>query len=138
MFDTREYEWSDVTVILGGSIVTKIQGIQYTISQEKEFLYGKGNQPMAIQKGNFSNTGNVQLLQSSIDSLSAAGGANGMLDLQVDISVSYGNPSKGDVIRTDLLQGVQFTSEPREMKQGDKFMAAQSCDMMFLRKKRIM
>lgn len=137
MFDSREYEWSDVTITIGGTVLVKVQGVSYSDSQEKEFLYGKGNEPIAIQKGNISHTGTLTLLQSAIDSLSAAGGKSGMLGLSVDITVSYGNPSHGDVIRTDLLQGAQFTSEPRDIKSGDKFMSGQSCDFMYLRKKRI-
>lgn len=137
MFDSREYEWADVTITIGGTILTKVQGVSYTASQEKELLYGKGNEPMSIQKGNKSYNGTLTLLQSAIDSLSAAGGDGGMLDLSVDITVSYGNPSKGDVIRTDMLMGCQFTSEPRDIKSGDKNMDAQGCDFIFLRKKRI-
>lgn len=137
MFDSREYEWSDITITVGGTILVKVQGVDYTVSQEKEPLYGKGAEPVSIQKGNKSYSGNLDLLQSAIDSLTTAGGRDGMLGLSVDITVSYGNPSKGDVIRTDLLMGCQFTSEPRSMKQGDKNMQAQTCPFIFLRKQKI-
>lgn len=137
MFDSREYEWSDVTITVGGTILTKVQGIDYTIGQEKELLYGKGCEPLSIQNGNKSYSGNLDLLQSAIDSLTVAGGKDGMLGLSVDITVSYGNPSRGDVIRTDMLMGCQFTSEPRSMKQGDKNMQAQTCPFIFLRKQKI-
>lgn len=137
MFDSREYEWADVTITIGGVVLTKVQGVSYNVSQEKELLYGKGPEPLSVQKGNKNYSGSLTLLQSSIDSLSLAGGDGGMLDLSVDITVSYGNPSKGDVIRTDLLMGCQFTSEPRAIKSGDKNMDGQSCDFIFLRKKRI-
>lgn len=137
MFDSREYEWSDITITVGGTILTKVQGIDYTIGQEKELLYGKGCEPLSVQKGNKSYSGNLDLLQSAIDSLTVAGGKDGMLGLSVDITVSYGNPSRGDVIRTDMLMGCQFTSEPRSMKQGDKNMQAQTCPFIFLRKQKI-
>lgn len=137
MFDSREYEWADVTITVGGTILTKVQGVEYRIAQEKELLYGKGSEPMSIQKGNKSYSGTLTLLQSAIDSLTLAGGSDGMLGLSVDVTVSYGNPSKGDVIRTDLLMGCQFTEEPRSINQGDKNMLAQSCPFIFLRKKRI-
>lgn len=137
MFDSREYEWADVTITIGGVIVTKVQGVEYTIGQEKELLYGKGNEPLAVQKGNKNYSGSVDLLQSAIDSLTLAGGKDGLLGISADITISYGNPSKGDVIRTDQLMGCQFTSEPRSIKQGDKNMAAQNCPFIFLRKNRI-
>ena len=134
MFDTREYEWADVSVMLGGVLLTKIQGVSYTASQEKEVIYGKGNEPISVQKGNKSYSGSLTLLQSELDSLTLAGGDDGVLGLQVDILVVYGNPQKGDVLRKDYLRGVQFTSEPRDIKSGDKNMAAQSLDFIFLKK----
>lgn len=45
-----------------------------------------------------------------------------ILDLQLDGVVCYGNPANGDVLVTDVVQGIQFTEEPKELKQGDKFM----------------
>ena len=39
-----------------------------------------------------------------------------------DIANNYGNPANGDVLVTDVVQGIQFTEEPKELKQGDKFM----------------
>ena len=42
-FNSREYEWADVSVVAGGRMITGIRGVSYTSSQEKEALYGKGN-----------------------------------------------------------------------------------------------
>ena len=36
--------------------------------------------------------------------------------------MAYGNPSKGDVIHTDLVRGVSFTEVPQAINQNDKFM----------------
>ena len=65
MFNSREYEWSDVTVVLAGRDVTGIRGISYSPAQEKEALYAKGNKPHSIQRGNKSYSGSVRLLQSA-------------------------------------------------------------------------
>ena len=64
----------------------------------------------------------------------AAGGS--ILDLELTIVVNYGNPAKGDMIKTDELIGVQFTEDPRELKQGDKFMDV-TLPFIFLNKKPI-
>lgn len=45
--NTREYEWSDVNVVVAGRVVTGLRGIKYGCKQEKELLYAKGNKPMA-------------------------------------------------------------------------------------------
>lgn len=119
--DTREYEWADVSVVLAGRDVTGIRGVSYNSDQEKEALYAKGNKPHGIQRGNKSYSGSIRLLQSEYDALNAAAGGDA-LDVSFNIVVSYGNPSKGDVIKTDLLVGVEITSKPKGLNQNDKFM----------------
>ena len=121
MFDTREYEWADVTVVMAGRDVTGIRGVSYTSEQEKEALYAKGNKPHGIQRGNKSYTGSIRILQSEYDALNAAAGGDA-LNVSFNIVVSYGNPSNGDVIKTDLLRGVELTSKPKTLNQNDKFM----------------
>ncbi len=121
MFDSRQYEWADITVFAGNRDITGIRAIKYTTKQEKELLHAKGNKPMSIQKGNITNEGELGLLQSELEALEVAGGGS-ILGLELTVVICYGNPSKGDMIKTDVLVGVQFTEDPRDMKQGDKFM----------------
>lgn len=122
MFNSREYEWADLTLLLGGKDLTGFRGIKYTIKQEKEVVYGKGNMPIAIQKGNKSIEGEITILQSELETMRLQSGTKSILDLQLDGVVCYGNPANGDVLVTDVVQGIQFTEEPKELKQGDKFM----------------
>lgn len=121
MFNSREYEWADVTLLLGGKDITGARGVKYTVKQEKETVYGKGNEPIAIQKGNKSYEGEITVLQSELETIRLNGGGT-VLDLQLDAVVAYGNPSKGDVMMTDVIQGIQFTEETHELKQNDKQM----------------
>jgi len=134
MFNSREYEFADVTAIAGGKDITGLRAIEYTTKQEKELVYGKGNLPVAIQKGNISNEGTLTVLQSEYETLRANGNGS-ILNLQIDIVVNYGNPSNGDVMITDVLQGVQFTEEKSGMKQGDKFQEI-ALPFIYLRKKK--
>ena len=119
MFDSREYEWADVTILIGTRIIVGVRQIKYTNKQDKQPIYGKGNEPYAIQKGNKSHEGELVLAMSELIALQSEAKSGSVLDLQVDITVCYGNPSEGDVMHTDKLLGVQFTEEPQEMKQGD-------------------
>ncbi len=121
MFNSREYEWADVSVVMAGRMVTGIRGISYTSSQEKEALYAKGNKPHSIQRGNKSYTGSIRLLQSELDALEDASGGD-VLDASFNVVVSYGNPTKGDVITTDILTGCEITEVPKSINQNDKFM----------------
>lgn len=118
--DTREYEWADIGVVMAGRNVTGFRNISYTESQEKESLYAKGDKPHGIQHGNKSYSGTVTLLQSELDAIETAAGGD-LLDARMNIVVSYGNPSKGDVIKTDLISSLEFTEVPKGMAQNDKF-----------------
>ena len=134
MFNSREYEFADMTVMVGGKDIVGLRGLKYDVKQEKETVYGKGNEPIAIQKGNKSYEGELTILASELETLRLNGGGT-VLNLQVDIAVVYGNPLQGDVMTTDILQGVQFTEEAKEYKQGDKF-AEITLPFIFLRLKK--
>lgn len=121
MFDSRQYEFSDLNLELGGRTVTGFRGIKYSSKQEKELVYGKGNEPLHIQKGNRSYEGEITLLQSELETLRQAGSGS-VLNLRLDAVVAYGNPSNGDTLITDKIRGLEFTEDAKEMKQGDKFM----------------
>lgn len=119
-FNSKEYEWADLTIVMAGRIVTGARSMKYSKKQEKEALYAKGNKPHSIQRGNKSYDGTVGLLQSELEAVERAAGGD-LLDASMNIIVSYGNPSKGDVIHTDLIEGLEFTEVPKGMAQGDKF-----------------
>jgi hypothetical protein len=120
IFNSKEYEWSDITAIVAGRPVTKIRAISYVKKQEKEALYAKGNKPHSIQRGNKSYETSLTLLQSELEAIEAASGGD-VLDASFNVVVSYGNPSKVDVIKTDLIEGNEITEVPKGMNQGDKF-----------------
>ena len=126
MINGREYEFADITLIMGGRDVTGIRGIKYGEKQEKELLYGKGNRPLSVQKGNVSNEGELTVTQSEVESMKALAriqtGRSSLLGLNLNAVVCYGNPSQGEVMVTDRLYGMQFTEDVKDIKQGDKFM----------------
>lgn len=135
MFNSREYEWADINVVMAGRNVTGFRAVSYTSKQEKEALYAKGNKPHGIQRGNKSYEGSISLVQSEYEALKQAAGGD-ILDASIDLVVSYGNPTKGDTIVTDLLQGVEFTDDKTEWKQGDKFQEKE-LPFIFLDKKNL-
>lgn len=120
MFDSREYEWADVTVIAGGRDLTGIRAVKFKKKIEREHLFAKGRKAHSIQSGNKQVEGEIALLQSEYLALQQAGKGS-VLSLNIDIMVAYGNPSQGDALTTKKIIGVRFTEETEEMKQGDKF-----------------
>lgn len=120
MFNSREYEWSDIAVVLAGRLVTGLRGVKYSQKQEKELIYGKGNKPMAIQHGNVDYSGEVTIIQSEYEALKKACGGN-VLQASFDLVVAYGDPSKGVANITDTLLNCEITEDNTEWTQGDKF-----------------
>ena len=120
-YNSRQYEWADLKVTLGGKELTGIRGLKYTEKVEREVLYAKGNRPYSMQSGNISIEGEIMLLQSELEAL-IKGSPKGLLEMQVDIVASYGNPTNGDAMLTDRVEGLMFTEIAKELKQGDKFM----------------
>ena len=134
MFNSKEYEWSDINVVAAGWNITGLRGVKYSEKQDKELIYAKGNKPQGVQTGNIEYSGELTLLQSEYEALRVASGGS-ILKASLDIVVSYGNPSKGDVITTDILVGCQFTEDNTEWKQGDKFQE-KSLPFIFVDKKK--
>lgn len=120
MFNSKEYEFSDVSTVVAGRDITGLRGVKYTEKQEKEALYAKGNKPHSIQHGNKSVEGSITLLQSELEAMVKAGGGSA-LDIAFNIVVVYGNPSNGDALITDIIKHAEFTEVPKQLKQGDKF-----------------
>jgi hypothetical protein len=121
MFNSRQYEWADLSILIGGNIVTGARAISYKSTQEKEVIYAKGNEGHSIQRGNVKHEGEITMLQSEYEKLCLAGGGS-ILSMRVNINVNYGDPIKGDKMTTDVVEYAEFTEEAKEMKQGDKNM----------------
>jgi hypothetical protein len=120
-FNSRQYQWSDVTLVLGGRDVTGIRGIKYAEKAEKEPLFAKGRYPHSIQTGNVTVEGEITILQSELIALQNAGNGS-IIGLNVDGVVAYGDPALGDAMTVDRIVGISFTEAPKEIKQGDKNM----------------
>ena len=122
MFNSAEYSFSDVNVVLMGRPIGGLRGIKYKVSQEKELLYGAGQEPRAALRGNKSYEGEVTVLQSELEAmLRAAGTGRDVTDLRgIDIVVVYA-PEEGLPLVTDIVQGVEFKEVEKGLKQGDKF-----------------
>ena len=135
MVNTREFEWSDISLVVAGRDIKGFRGVKYSEKQEKEALYAKGNKAHCIQSGNIAYEGELTLTQSEYETLRLAMGGS-ILSGSLSMVDAYGNPSKGDVMVTDALSGCEFTEDSTEWKQGDKFQE-KSLPFVFLSKKSV-
>lgn len=122
----REYEWADISLIVGGVSIVGFRAVSYKREREKEAMFGKGRKAHSIQSGNESVTGSITFTQSQLEALELATGGN-ILTAKVDIVVSYGAEMNAvsvasAAISTDIIVGAEFTEYEKGMSQGDKFM----------------
>jgi len=126
LINGREYEWADISIIVGGVPISGFRVINYKKAREKEAMFAKGRKAHSIQAGNESVTGNITFTQSTFEALELATGGN-ILEAKVDIIVSYGAELNAasvasTAISTDVIKGAEFTEYEKGMSQGDKFM----------------
>ncbi|MCT4181644.1 hypothetical protein ATE49_04775 [Elizabethkingia miricola] len=116
----REYEWGDLTLMLGGRDIAGFRGFKSSKKVEREPVHAKGRQPRSIQTGNFTYEGEITMLTSEFQALQRAGKGT-ILSLMLDALLCYGNPTEGNAMTTKRVESLMFTAEEEEWKQGDKF-----------------
>ncbi len=123
-FDSKDCEWADMTVVVAGAPLTKIRGIRYKASKEKQLLHAAGDEPVSIQSGNRSYEGHIRVLKGALDDLNRAAQAAGgddILDMQFDIVVAY-KARGARMLQTDTLVGVEVKDFEVGWDQGAKNM----------------
>jgi hypothetical protein len=119
--NTREYEWNDISLFIGNTEIRGFTGVKYTIEQEKEPLYAKGNKAYSVQFGNISVKGSFGVTTSVREALNDIGIDNLLSIRSMTAIVQYGNPSSGVPPMTKTITGISFTKLPDEWEQGAKF-----------------
>lgn len=129
-FNSEQYGWSDITIQVGNRILTGVQAVSYDESQEKEFVYGKGDKPLSIQRGNKSYEGLIKILQSELDKMIADAPNKSLLDIR-NMTITVGYEKDQGAVTVDNLIGVEFTKTSKAMEQNKKHMEVE-LPIMFL------
>jgi hypothetical protein len=118
----REYEWADISLIVGGVPIVGFKAVSYKHAIEKEVLFAKGRKGLSIQRKNETVEGSITFTQTQLDLLKAAAlPLGGLLKARFDIVVAYGaeTPQVTPMIHTDTVKGAEFTEYEKAMNQGD-------------------
>lgn len=121
-FNSKEYAWIDVTLVMLGKPVTGLRGIEYKMKRQKEALFATGKKARGIQLGKKEYEGTITVLQSELIAMQTAAKAKGyddVTDLEFDAIVSY--VPKSGVVQTDKIVNLSITEAPYGMKEGDLF-----------------
>ena len=122
-FDTKDFEWKDITVTIGGAKVNKLRNIKFKTAQEKDYLHGAGDDPLSIQSGNRTYPGTIEITAIALRDLNAAAiaaGGRDALDLKFDVVVSYRAAVNRPLLLRTLI-GVELEEFEEGMAQGEKF-----------------
>lgn len=109
-FNSEEYGFIDVQVVMLGRPVVGLTRIRYKEMQEKSNSHGAGRKPIARRRGKIDYEGSVGILLSELRALLQSQGAGAKIVTipPFDIIVSFA-PKIGDVITTDRLTYCEFT-----------------------------
>lgn len=121
-FNSKEFSWIDVNVVLLGKPVTGLRGIEYKSKRAKEALFATGKKARGIQLGKKEYEGTITVLQSELIAMQAAAknaGYDDITDLEFDIIVSY--VSETGVLQTDKIVNASITEAPNSIKEGDLY-----------------
>lgn len=121
MFNSREYEWADITLLVGGRDIQGIRGVKFGEKAEREPMFAKGRYAHSIQTGNVSVEGEFVLTHSAVSILKRSSRGGSLLNLSVDAIVNFGDPSEGNAMQTYRIIGARFLEDVIDYKQGDKF-----------------
>ena len=135
-FDSREFPWSSVQIAVDGEMLTRVRGVKFNIKRDKEYDYGRGDDPLEILAGNKTPEGEIILRQSEAEKMQDK--LQDDEDLTdhppFDVVVSF-VPKRGQKAVTYTLQSAEYTEDNREHKQGDKSMEI-TLPIMFLKRVR--
>lgn len=122
-FNSKQYAFTDISVIILGREIQGIRGVKYSVKTDKEVLHGRGRKAFSIQQGAETIEGELTLLQSEVEALRAAiktvNPTYKLTDVAFDIVVTYGN---GTTAVTDIIQGAEFTEYEKGLAATDKYM----------------
>ena len=118
VFDSKQYSWSDVSVVVGGRIITGVQAVEYTRKQEKSILRGRGNKGHRILRGNEDFDGKITVWQSEYEAMTRDAPDKNVLKLSFDLTVAY-VPEDGGQTVTDICKTCEITEVKKGINQGD-------------------
>lgn len=119
-FNSEEYSFNNMTIVMGGRPVAGCLGLKYKISRKTTHIYAKGRTPHARTKGNKVYTGTLTLLRSELIAFEKSlGNGKDCTDATFDIIAAYGEV--GSLITTDMLKDVDITECERGLMEGDEF-----------------
>jgi hypothetical protein len=118
---SSQYSWNDISISIGGRLIEGIEGIEYTVKQDKTILRGRGDKGHKILRGEKDFEGKINLWQSEIEAMIKDAPKKDILALNFDIIWAF-TPLDGGATVIDVLVSCEVKEYKKGIKQGDKNM----------------
>lgn len=120
LINGTRHSWASVKVNVLGRTVSGISAVSYEDKQAKVNNYGAGNFPVSRGLGNYEASGKITLHAYEVDAIQrTVGQGKRLIDIPpFDITISYLEQGN-DGLTTHVIRNCEFTSNKREVKQGD-------------------
>ena len=130
LINGQRASWCDIEFRIGGPRTIGIQGIDYAPSQDPQYVYGAGVEPIGRTRGQVKPEASLTLLKEEFDILIAALAAQGAPlglgfgEVPFDIVVNYRMDGIGTgQIHTDQVIGCRITKPAQSYSQGSEALA---------------
>lgn len=119
LINGKRHSWSNIAVNILGRSVTGITGVKYEDTRKKENHYGAGSNPVHRGLGNKESKASITLTKYEVEALQKIAPKGDITMIPAfDIPVIY-LPDGSDTLVTDVIRNAEFTSNKRDIKQGD-------------------
>lgn len=114
------HSWGSIKANLLGRTVTGFDAVSYEEKQEKKNNYGAGNRPVSRGRGRVESSAKITLHAYEVDAIQAQlPKGKTLFDVEpFDVVVAY-MPEGSDGLITHVLRNAEFTSNKRDVKEGD-------------------
>ncbi len=122
---SAECAWANFELKILGRTVKGLRGFEFKKAVEKEHIFGAGDQPLDIQSGNKTPSGNIKVLGFEADAMNRIAAAAGYGDItevphELIVIVCSFRKRLTDPISTYVATGVAFTENGVTLDQNAK------------------
>lgn len=118
LINGKNYDWSNLVLILLGVPVVGVTAITYGITQDKKMNYGIGNKPVSYGTANKVPSGSFTFYKDEIFKIAQAAPNGTILDIPpFNVILMFNDPVIGRRVVT--IEDVLFTADPFTGNQND-------------------
>lgn len=118
LINGREYGWADISFNIASVPITGIRGIKYEEEQEKENIYGAGQNPVSRGYGRVKSTASITLLGGTVMAMKSKA-PKGQIHRIAPFTIVVAYQPEARPMQIHHLKNCEFKKTPFDWKEGD-------------------